>query len=135
MGVTNGIDIGPDDETLFVGESNTRELWAYRPVGSNLAEPRLIKKFDSSDLDGLRTDIDGMIFVTRPGNGSVAMLAPDGALIREIATLGKNPSNLTFGGPDGKTIFVTQADGGFVEYFRVSRPGREHCLAASALGC
>ena len=135
LGVTNGIDLGPDDETLYVGESNTREVWSYRPVGSKLTEPRLINKFDSSDLDGLRTDIDGNIFVTRPGNGTVAMLAPDGTLVREIATLGKKPSNLTFGGPGGKTIFVTQVDGGYVESFRVSRPGREPCLEASDLGC
>ena len=135
LGVTNGIDLAPDGETLYVSESNTRELWAYRPAGSKLTEPRLLKKFDAFELDGLRTDIDGSIFVTRPGNGTVAMIAPDGSLVREIATQGKVPSNLTFGGPDGKTIFVTQADGRYVEYFRVSRPGREHCLNDSVLGC
>ena len=33
-----------------------------------------------------------------------------------------------FGGPDGKTVFVTQKEGRFIEAFRVDRPGREPCL-------
>ena len=30
MSTTNGIDLSPDGTTLYVGESNTREIWAYR---------------------------------------------------------------------------------------------------------
>jgi sugar lactone lactonase YvrE len=138
MGVTNGLDLSPDGATLYVSESNTPEdckppstarcVWAYRLDGATLTAPRLVKKFEAFDLDGLRTDLDGRIFVTRPGNGTVAVLAPDGTLVREIPLRGKQPSNLTFGGPDGKTVFVTQGDGGFIEAFRVDRPGREPCL-------
>jgi signal peptidase len=75
--------------------------------------------------------VDGRILVARPNAGSVAVLAPDGNLVREIALRGKVPSNLTFGGPDGKTVFVTQVDGRFVEAFRSDRPGREPCLHLS----
>jgi sugar lactone lactonase YvrE len=138
MGVTNGLDLSPDGATLYVSESNTPEdckppstarcVWAYRLDGATLTAPRLVKKFEAFDLDGLRTDLDGRIFVTRPGNGTVAVLAPDGTLVREIPLRGKQPSNLTFGGPDGKTVFVTQGDGGFIEAVRVDRPGREPCL-------
>jgi signal peptidase len=51
--------------------------------------------------------------------------------VREVRLRGKVPTNLTFGGPDGKSVFVTQKDGKFVETFRVDRPGREPCLQAS----
>jgi signal peptidase len=138
LGVTNGLDLSPDGATLYVSESNTPEdckppstarcVWAYRLDGAMLTAPRLVKKFEAFDLDGLRTDLGGRIFVTRPGNGTVAVLATDGTLVRETPLRGKQPSNLTFGGPDGKTVFVTQGDGGFVEAFRVDRPGREPCL-------
>ena len=138
MGVTNGLDLSPDGATLYVSESNTPEdckppstarcVWAYRLDGATLTAPRLVRRFEAFDLDGLRTDVDSRIFVTRPGNGTVAVLAPDGTLVREIPLRGKQPSNLTFGGPDGKTVFVTQGDGGFIEAFRVDRPGREPCL-------
>jgi len=137
MGQTNGLDLSPDGKTLYVSESATREIWAYRIDGAKLADERPVKKFDGpsdSELDGLRTDVDGRIYVTRPRNtranvkGTVAVLIPDGTLVRDIPTNGRNPSNLTFGGPDGKTVFVTQGDGGFIESFRVDRPGREPCL-------
>jgi sugar lactone lactonase YvrE len=140
MGATNGLDLSPDGATLYVSESTTPEdckppstarcVWAYLLDGATLTAPRLVKKFEGFDLDGLRTDLDGRIFVTRPGNGTVAVLAPDGTLVREIPLRGKQPSNLTFGGPDGKTVFVTQVDGRFIEAFRVDRPGREPCLQA-----
>jgi sugar lactone lactonase YvrE len=135
MGITNGIDLSPDGGTLYVGESITRELWAYKLEGAKLLAPRLVKKFSDadvdglpSDIDGLRTDLDGRIFVTRISQGTVAVLSPDGEIEREIPLLGKEPTNLTFGGPDGKTVFVTQSQGGFIEAFRVERPGREPCL-------
>jgi signal peptidase len=135
MGATNGLDLSPDGATLYVSESDTREVWAYRLDGAKLTAPRLVKKFDAFELDGLRTDLDGRIFVARPLNGSIAVLAPDKppdtALLREVRLRGKVPTNLTFGGPDGKTVFVTQKDGRFIETFRVDRPGREPCLQAS----
>jgi sugar lactone lactonase YvrE len=128
MGTTNGIDLSPDERTLYVGESETREIWAYTLSGSRLAAPRLVTRFPDFSLDGLRTDVDGNLYVARILKGTVAVLAPDGKLLREIPLLAKEPTNLAFGGPDGKTVFVTQRRGGFIETFRVDRPGREYCL-------
>ena len=139
MGATNGIDLSPDGATLYVSESDSREIWAYRPEGNKLLDAKMLKKFDAlgpgglrTELDGLRTDVDGRIFVARPNAGSIAVLAPDGKPARdEILLHGNVPSNLTFGGSDGKTVFVTQVDGRFIESFRVDRPGREPCLHLS----
>ena len=60
------------------------------------------------------------------------MLTPHGKLKREITLTATEPTNLAFGGADGKTVFVTQRKGGFVESFRTDRPGREFCLRACA---
>jgi len=136
MRVTNGIDLSPDGTTLYVSESDTREVWAYRIDGNNLADPRRLAVFNGSDLDGLRTDVDGKIYVTRNGDKSIAVIDPaTRTVVRNIATIGKNPSNLTFGGPDGRTVFVTQVDGRFIESFRVDRPGREPCAIGVAAAC
>ena len=128
MGTTNGIDLSPDGKTLYVGESETRELWAYRLEGAKLVAPRLVRRFNDFSLDGVRTDIDGRLFVARILKGTVALLSPDGRIEREIPLRAKEPTNLAFGGPDGTTVFVTQRQGGFIESFRVDRPGREYCL-------
>jgi sugar lactone lactonase YvrE len=125
---TNGIDLSPDEKTLYVAESATNEIWAYRLDGGTLSAPRRVKKFPDFEIDGIRTDIDGRIYVARILKGTIALLTPDGKTVREIALQGKEPTNLAFGGPDGKTVYVTQRQGGFIETFRVDRPGREFCL-------
>ena len=128
LGVTNGLDLSPDGATLYVSESNSRQVWAYRLDGNQLRDPRLVKAFRDFEVDGLRTDRDGRIYLARLSAGRIAVIAPDGSLVREVPLLGKQPTNLSFGGRDGRTVFVTQKDGRFIEAFRVDRPGREPCL-------
>jgi signal peptidase len=135
MGTTNGIDLSPDGATLYVGESETREIWAYRIDGAKLSAPRLLMRFPDFSLDGLRTDVDGRLYVTRILKGTVAVITPDGKTVREISLHAKEPTNLAFGGRDGMTVFVTQRQGGFIEAFRVDRPGREYCLQTSDALC
>jgi signal peptidase len=128
MSTTNGIDLSPDGKTLYVGESDTREIWSYRIDGAKLLAPKLVKKFDDFSIDGIRTDTGGRLFVARILKGTIAVLSPTGVLEREIRLNAKEPTNLAFGGADGKTIFVTQRQGGLIESFRTDRAGREVCL-------
>jgi signal peptidase len=128
MSTTNGIDLSPDGKTLYVGESDTSEIWSYRIDGARLLAPKLVKKFADFSIDGLRTDVDGRLFVARILKGTIAVLSPTGVVEREIKLSAKEPTNLAFGGADGKTIFVTQRHGGLIESFRADRAGREYCL-------
>jgi signal peptidase len=132
MSTTNGIDLSPDGKTLYVGESDTREIWSYRIDGTMLLSPRLVTRFADFDIDGLRTDISGNLYVARILKGTIAVLSPTGKLQQEIGLKAKEPTNLAFGGNDGKTVFVTQRQGGFVESFRADRPGREFCFSGCA---
>jgi sugar lactone lactonase YvrE len=134
MSTTNGIDLSPDGKTLYVGESDTREIWSYRIDGARLLDPKLVKRFDDFGIDGLRTDTEGNLFVARILKGTIAVLTPQGQLKREIKLSASEPTNLAFGGNDGRTIYVTQRQGGFVESFRTDRPGRETCFRACAVG-
>lgn len=128
MGTTNGIDLSPDGKTLYVGESSNGQIWSYAINGNELTDARMVKAFQPDTVDGLRTDVTGRLYVARILKGTIALMKPSGAVEREIALKGKEPTNLAFGGSDGKTVFVTQRQGGFVEAFRTDQPGREHCL-------
>ncbi len=134
MGTTNGIDLSPDGRMLYVGESGTGQIWSYTIRGNELTGARLLKTFEADTIDGLRTDVNGRLLVARILRGSIAVLSPEGRLEREIALQGKEPTNLAFGGADGKTIFVTQRQGGYLESFRTDREGREHCMQAAGCG-
>ena len=124
LGTTNGIALSPDDSTLYINESVQRRVWAFSLTSSGLTNKRLLHQFHDYGLDGMRCDVKGNVFVTRYGKGTVAMLSPDGKFLREISLTGKRPTNLAFGGPDGRTVYVTLADRGAIEVFRSAFPGR-----------
>ncbi len=126
MGTTNGIDLSPDGRTLYVNESVQRKVWAFRvQTDGSLTDKRLIKEFPDFGFDGMRIDVDGNLYISRHGKGSIVKMSPKGVLLQEITLPGKNPSNLCFGGPDGRTIYVTEMEHGQLVQFRVDRPGLE----------
>ncbi|SDO49461.1 SMP-30/gluconolactonase/LRE family protein [Afipia sp. GAS231] len=128
MGTTNGIDLSPDGKTLYVGESLTGQLWAYTISGNELTSAQLLKTFEPDTIDGLRTDVDGKLLIARIQKGTISVMDPDSKLIQDVVLQGKEPTNLAFGGADGRTVFVTQRQGGYIEGFRTDKEGREHCL-------
>lgn len=128
MGTTNGIDLGPDGNTLYVGESSNGQIWSYKISGGELTGARLIKTFEPDTIDGIRTDVAGRLLIARILKGTIAVMKPDGTIQKEVLLKGKDPTNLAFGGGDGRTVFVTQRQGGFIEAFRTDQAGREHCM-------
>lgn len=124
MGTTNGIEVSPDGKTLYVNESVQRNVWAFA-IGrdGSLSKKRLVKKFDDHGFDGMRCDVDGNLYITRYGKGTVAVLSPAGKVLREVDVLGKMPSNLCFGGPDGRTVYVTEVQHRRLVQFRTDRRG------------
>ncbi|MDQ1923887.1 SMP-30/gluconolactonase/LRE family protein [Massilia pseudoviolaceinigra] len=126
LGTANGIDVSPDGRTLYVNESVQRHIWAFTiaPDGT-LGGKRRIASFADFGLDGMRVDVDGNLYVTRIGKGTVVKMSPQGRILAEIALPGKKPSNISFGGPDGRTAYVTEVENGQLLQFRVARPGLE----------
>ena len=130
MGTTNGIEVSPDEQTLYVNESNQLNVWAYdlSPDGE-ISNKRLFIEFPDFNMDGMRCDVQGNLYVTRHGKGAVAKISPEGEVILEVQLTGKLCTNIAFGGPDGRTCYVTLADRGNVETFRADEPGRSWALS------
>jgi sugar lactone lactonase YvrE len=124
LGTTNGIELSPDEKTLYVNAS--RKVWAYdlSPEG-NISNKRVLVEFSDFGMDGMRCDIKGNLYIARFGKGMVVVVSPQGKIIREIPLSGKRPTNVAFGGNDGRTMYVTLQDQGNLESFRVDIPGRE----------
>jgi sugar lactone lactonase YvrE/dienelactone hydrolase len=125
MGTTNGIDISPDGKYLSVNESQQRKIWRFEiQKDGTLGAKSLFKEFPDHGFDGMRYDDQGNLYVTRYGEGTVLVLSPEGQILRRIDVLGARPSNICFGGPDGKTVFVTEVEHGRLIRFRVEHAGR-----------
>ena len=125
MGTTNGIELNPEENILYVNESVQKRIWAFDVDDTgNLSNKRLFATFPDFGMDGMKCDKEGNLYVTRYGKGTVAVLSPDGTLIREIELKGKKCSNLVFGGLNGKLVYVTLQDRKGMEMFRNDIPGK-----------
>ncbi len=129
MGTTNGVEVSPDEKRLYVNESVQRKIWVYDIMeNGDVENKRLFKEFPDFGMDGMRCDVEGNLYVTRFGKGTVVILTPEGKVKREVLLKGKQPTNIAFGGKEGKTVFVTVADRGCIEAFEVDVAGRSQEL-------
>ncbi len=125
MGTTNGVEVSPDESRLYVNESVQRKVWVYDLDGQkNISNKRLLTEFGDFGMDGMRCDVEGNLYITRHGKGTVAIISPEGKLIEEVKMKGTKPSNIAFGGPEGRTCYITLQDRGCVEVFEAKYPGR-----------
>ncbi|MFO8000362.1 MAG: SMP-30/gluconolactonase/LRE family protein [Marinilabilia sp.] len=125
MGTTNGIEVSPSEDLLYVNESNNRNVWVFDILDDgSIDNKRLLIDFDDHGLDGMRCDEEGNLYITRMDRGTVVIVSPGGEVLHEIPLKGDKPTNVAFGGEDGRTVFVTVADRGAIEAFRTEFAGR-----------
>ncbi|GLX05913.1 SMP-30/gluconolactonase/LRE family protein [Microbispora sp. NBRC 16548] len=101
----NGIVLSPDGKTLYVGGNGTGRIykWPVNPDGS--VGPRA----DFASLtgsDGATVDCAGNLYQASFNDGKVHVYAPSGVQLGTIAA-GLNTTNVAFGGPDGRTLYIT----------------------------
>jgi len=105
----NGLAFSPDDKYLYVNDSHDKTMWRFDvQANGTLANGRILVNM-SSDLapgvpDGMKVDKKGYIYDSGPGG--VWFLSPEGKHLGTLLTPSV-VSNLAFGEPDGKTLFIT----------------------------
>jgi gluconolactonase len=123
----NGIAVAPDDKTLYVIDSHPREggnrkVWAFDlAADGSLSRRRVVYDFGKGrGGDGLRVDVSGNLWVAaginkprgNPGESldvpaGVYVISPEGKLLGRIPIPEDLVTNLAFGGPERKTLYVT----------------------------
>ena len=96
----NGSIGTPDGSRVYIADQGAGQLWAYRPnPDGTLSEKRL---FASQGADGMTMDERGNVYLT---GQDITIFDPAG---NPIASIGvpDPPANVTFGGPDGTTLFI-----------------------------
>lgn len=130
MGTTNGVEVSADEKHLYVNESVQRKVWKYDldAKTGDVKNKRLLIEFPDHGLDGMRSDVEGNLYIARYAAGEVVVVSPHGTVLERIKLKGQKPTNVAFGGKDGKTVYVTLQDRGAIETFTTSRAGREWFL-------
>jgi gluconolactonase len=116
----NGIVLSQDGKNLYVGLSSESEILGYHVLGPGRISPssfvfgRVAYTPPTKRGEGARTGVDGMA-VDAKGDVYVAskfgvqVFDPAGKSLGTIATP-ERPSNLKFGGKDGRTLYMTTYD-------------------------
>jgi len=112
---TNGIALSPDGSILYLSEATgsskiTKQVIYKYTVADDgsVSGKSLFYTFTGDetvvDTDGMRTDKDGNLYVTRNGLGKVVVLSPEGKLTKTLPIPITNPTNLAFAGDS--TLFA-----------------------------
>jgi gluconolactonase len=122
----NGIALSPDNKTLYVVDSHPKEggnrkIWAF-DIGADAmpGNQRVVYDFGKGrGGDGLKTDMDGNLWVaagilklrgsseTLDVPTGVYVISPTGKLLGRIPIQEDLITNVAFGGPQRKTLYVT----------------------------
>lgn len=114
IGRPNGIQLSPDEQTLYVNDTNGDAILAFdvRADGT-VANRRPFAKYPTvnktaaggvnSGADGLAVDNAGRLYVV--SLGGVHVFSPTGDLLGTIP-LSLQGQNIAFAGPDKKTLYI-----------------------------
>ena len=121
---TNGIAFGPDASQLYVAETFGQRVLVYPLAVGNLGEPREYCHLDAGFPDGMCFDNQGRLYVAATLAQEVQVFDTDGACIDRLPCGDTSMvTNCCFGGPEGRTLFVTDSRGERVLAFDLDTAG------------
>lgn len=123
----NGLVLDAEESALFVAMTRSNEVWRLplTPEGGT-AKVQVFHRFFGglSGPDGLALDEEGGLAICHAGLGRVFLVDRLGQPRSAIRSpRGLTTTNLAFGGPDMKTVYVTESETGAILTARVDRCG------------
>lgn len=122
----NGLVLSPDEKVLFVAMTRDNAVWRLPLLadGSTSKVGRFAQFYGVSGPDGLAMDRSGNLFVAHASLGAVFVLNPHGEGIAKLESCaGRTITNVTFGGAQHSTVFITDSSTGAVLSAQWSTPG------------
>ena len=118
----NGLALSPDEKTLYICDTGKYHVRAFEVELSGALRDGSGRVFCTLDPDGpggpdgMKVDAAGRVYVAV--KQGVWVFEPDGTLLGILA-VEQRPSNLAWGGPDGRTLAITAVDHVYTVRFRV----------------
>ena len=123
----NGVAVSADDRTLYLAETGHNRILRYAVGADGRVGERteFAKLRDGNGPDGMAFDEAGTLYVAHWSASRVDVFSPAGDQVLEIPVPGQNPANVAFGGPDRRTLVVTEVATGSLYSVRTSIPGQK----------
>ncbi len=108
----NGLVFGPDPRELYVAETFRQRVLLYQLRGGAVSEPQEFCRTELGLPDGLCFDEQGRLYVAATLAHEVQVFDGDGRRVGSYPCGESSmPTNCCFGGPQGRTLFVTDSAG------------------------
>lgn len=108
----NGLVLDLAEKVLFVAMTRDNSVWRVPLVeqGAVAKVGRFCTMFGVSGPDGMTIDSKGNLVVAHASLGHVFMFAPNGELVARLRSCaGHTCTNAAFGGPERRTLFITES--------------------------
>jgi gluconolactonase len=123
----NGVALSADGTAVYLAETYHNRILRYPIESEGLIGARedfaLLPGGDGPD--GMAFDEAGNLYVAHFGGGKVAVFDPSGKMIEEIPVPGAKVTNVAFGGPDRRTLVITEVETSSLYQTRVDVAGLE----------
>jgi gluconolactonase len=126
----NGLVLSPDQSELFVALTHSLQVVRLGLHSDDPANRRWRGFIQLSGglagPDGMAIDDAGNLCVVHAGFGTVWLFSALGEPLARIrSSAGIRTTNVAFGGPERKTLFITEAEQGVILQARMETPGRQ----------
>lgn len=109
----NGLVLSLNEKFLYVAMTRANQVWRLplHEDGTTTKGGVFFQSFGNAGPDGLALDEEGSLLICHPSLGSVFVVDSDGIPKARIVTgtKGINLTNCCFGGPEGKTLYITDS--------------------------
>ena len=122
----NGIALDPAETTLYVAVTRANAVWRVPLLadGGVAKVGNFIQLSGGGGPDGLAVDRDGNLAIAHIGLGVVWLFSVRGEPMARIQSAnGFHTTNMAYGGPDGRTLFITESESGTLLQADMPVPG------------
>ncbi len=124
----NGLILTPDERTLYMAVTRGNCVWrvplAFLDNGAVTRVGVFVHMSGGTGPDGMAMAEDGSFAVAHVGLGTVWLYSPLGEVVARIRSCaGLGTTNVAFGGPDRRTLYITESETGTIMQARVDIAG------------
>jgi gluconolactonase len=123
----NGLVLSLDETVVYVNVTRDNAVWRVPllPDGGVFKVGAFIRLSGGGGPDGLAIDAEGRLAVAHLGLGAVWVFNAMGEPVARVnSCAGHSTTNVAYGGPDRKTLFITESDTGQVLAAELDVPGQ-----------
>ena len=122
----NGVAVSADGRYVYLAETPKNHILRYEILPDGRIGERAIfaRLSGTPGPDGMAFDAEGRLYVAHYGEGRVDIVAPNGEVVDFIPVPGKGVTNCAFGGPDLRTLVITEVESKSVYWAKVPIPGQ-----------